>query len=93
MKLGLRFFSREMTASQRWVYGTATLYFIAVAAAMTWPVYALFSRVRPLVLGMPFGLFYLAVLVVVSFVVALALYLWEEWQGVFDEPDESGDAA
>ena len=79
-----RFQSSKLTPTQRRVYGAATFYFLAVAAAMMWPIYGLFSRVRPMLLGMPFSLFYLATLLVVSFVVALALYLWEERQGVFD---------
>lgn len=47
---------------------------------MMWPIYPYFSRVHPLMLGMPFGLFYLVCLLVLSFLVLLGVYLWEEHQ-------------
>lgn len=49
--------------------------------AMIWPVYPYFSRIEPMVLGMPFSLFYLIVVLVVSFLALITLFLWEEHQG------------
>ncbi len=65
----------------RRVHRAVVLYFIFVFAAMIWPIYPLFSRVRPLILGMPFSLFYLVVLLLVSFGVMLSLYFWEDRRG------------
>lgn len=95
MQLLPRFFSSRLTAAQRRIYRAATLYFLLVSVAMIWPVYPIFSTVRPLVLGMPFSLFYLAVLLVVSFSVGVALYRWEIRQGLFeaDRPTGRRDAA
>ena len=72
-----RFFASDLTPRERRVYVAATVYFLAATAAMIWPVYPLFSRVRPLILGMPLALAYLAAVLVVSFLVLLGLYLWE----------------
>ena len=59
------------------VYKVVVFYFIIVFAAMMWPIYPYFSRIRPMVLSIPFSLFYLVILIVASFLVLLALYLWE----------------
>ncbi len=56
-----------------------TVVFILIAfAALVWPIYGLFGNERPLLLGMPQSLFYVACWLVASFVVLLALYLHEE---------------
>lgn len=77
----LKLFGSHLSRRERRVYGAVAVFYAAAAAAVTWPVYALFSRARPLVLGIPFSLFYLACLVVASFVVLLALYRWESRNG------------
>ena len=59
------------------VYKIVILYFILIFAAMMWPIYPIFSRIRPMVLGIPFSLFYLVILIIASFLVLLSLYLWE----------------
>jgi TRAP-type C4-dicarboxylate transport system permease small subunit len=59
------------------VYKITVLYFIAAFAAMMWPIYPLFSRIRPMLLGIPFSLFYLVVIINLTFLVLLAVYLWE----------------
>jgi hypothetical protein len=46
-----------------------------------WPIYPLFNRIRPFVLGMPASLFYLLVLVFISFFSLFALYKWEDRRG------------
>lgn len=80
-----RFFSSKLTTVERRVYGAATAWFVLAAAAMLWPLVTPFARVRPLVLGMPFALFWLALILAVSFGVAVALYRWESRRGVLDE--------
>ncbi len=56
----------------------AILFFLVAFAALIWPIYPLFGHERPLVLGMPLSLFYVASWLVASFLVLLALYLHEE---------------
>ena len=76
------------------MYGAATAWFVLAAAAMVWPLITPFARVRPLVLGMPFALFWLALILVVSFGVAVALYRWESRRGALDQEalvDAPGD--
>ncbi len=81
----LRIFPSGQPAAERRVYAAVVVYFLAVAVALLWPVYSWFGAATPLVLGMPLSLFYLAAAVVVSFVVMLALYLWEARRGLHDE--------
>lgn len=83
-----RLFSGALGPRERRVYGAATLWFLVVSLAMSWPVYPLVSRVRPMVLGMPLSLFWLAALLVASFGVAVGLFLWELQRGALDRPDE-----
>jgi hypothetical protein len=51
-------------------------------------VVTLFSHARPLILGLPFFLFYLAVLLIASFLVLLWLFHWEERAGASSDPAE-----
>lgn len=76
-----RLFSTALSATERLVYGAVTLIFVATFFATMWPIYPFFSRIRPFVLGVPFSLFYLIVLVVLCFGSMLALYLWEDRKG------------
>lgn len=87
-----RFLSSGLTRRQRRVYLAATAWFLFVAAAVSWPLYTLFNRIRPLLLGMPASLFTLAVLVVGSFVVGVALLRWEIRQGLIEEPEAASGA-
>lgn len=73
-----RLFPSHLTPRQRRVYGAVLAFYLATTAGLVWPVYAEFAGVRPLVLGMPFSLFYVVVWVVASFLVLLGVYLWEE---------------
>jgi len=65
------------------------VFFVVVFLAMIWPLVTLFSHARPLIFGLPFFLFYLAVLLISSFLVLLSLYLWEERSGVSEELEDS----
>lgn len=80
-----RLFSSTLTRTQRRVYGAVLAWFVAALALMTWPATVPFARIAPRMLGMPFALFWLAALLVTSFLVALALFRWESREGWIDE--------
>ena len=63
--------------SRKLVYRLVIGYFIVAVLSTMWPIYPFFSRIRPLVLGMPFSLAYLVFLVVLSFLVLVSLFSWE----------------
>ena len=81
MSIKARIFSSTLSKVERRIYGAATVVFIGVFLATMWPIYPLFNRIRPFVLGMPASLFYLLVLVFVGFFSLLALYRWEDRRG------------
>lgn len=62
--------------------------FTLMLLAMVWPVVTLFSHATPLVFGLPFFLFYLSVLLLISFLVLLALFLWEGRSRASADPPE-----
>ncbi len=78
---GFRIFSSELDAKERRIYGVVTLVLVGTFFALQWPIYAWFSRIRPFVLGMPFSLFYILLLLLLCFFSLLALYLWEDSRG------------
>lgn len=84
----LRVFSSRLANRDRRIYGAVAVYFGVVFAAMLWPIYPLFSRARPILFGLPFSLFYLAVLLLLSFAVLGGLYLWEARRGRLDPGHE-----
>ena len=51
--------------------------FVALAA-LIWPVYAIVGGIEPRVLGVPFSLAYLVLVVGTVFTVMLCLFLWED---------------
>ena len=83
-----RLFSRRLEPRHRRVYRAVLGYFVVIFLAMIWPVVTLFSHARPLILGLPFFLFYLAILLVSSFLVLLSLFLWEGKTGSSSDPTE-----
>ena len=76
-----RFFATALSVKERLVYGGVTVVFIGTFLATMWPIYPLFNRIRPFVLGVPASLVYLVALVLVSFLTLLALYRWEDKRG------------
>ena len=66
-----------MSSKRAFVYKIVASFFVLVLGAMMWPIYPFFSRIHPMIFGMPFSLFYLIILITVSFLVLLGLYLWE----------------
>lgn len=76
-----RFFSSSLSVRERFVYGAVTVVFVGCFLATMWPMYTPFSRIRPLILGVPLSLAYLIGLVAVSFLTLLGLYTWERRRG------------
>lgn len=66
-----------MSTKRVFVHKVVAAFFVLVLAAMMWPIYPVFSRIQPMVLGIPFSLFYLILLITISFLVLLGLYLWD----------------
>jgi TRAP-type C4-dicarboxylate transport system permease small subunit len=87
--MGLRLFSSQLTPGQRRVYRSVLVFFVLIFIGMIWPVVTLFSHARPLIFGLPFFLFYLAVLLISSFLVLLGVFLWEERSGPREEVEDS----
>lgn len=84
-----KLFGSHLTPSHRRVYGGVLVFYLFAFAAMVWPLMKLFNHARPLILGMPASLFYVACLVMSSFLVQLALYLWEQKHGPGPPEDDS----
>lgn len=87
IQLGPRFVPRDLPPGPRRVYVAATIFFVAVFVALVWPVYPNFASVRPFVLGMPFSLVYVVILLLAAFGALLGLYLWEDRRGFHDPLD------
>lgn len=51
---------------------------LAAFLSVLWPVYSWFGSIEPIVLGIPFSLFYLVVVIATVFFVMLGLFVWEE---------------
>ncbi|MFH1762675.1 MAG: DUF3311 domain-containing protein [Gemmatimonadota bacterium] len=49
----------------------AALFFLLFVLAVTWPGMILFNRIHPLVLGLPFSMFWIALWVFCSFLVLI----------------------
>ncbi len=80
----MRIFSTLLPPAERRVYKAVTAFFVALFFAMIWPVYPVFSRIEPRLLGIPFALLYLIILLVLGFCVLLSLFLWEDRKGSLD---------
>ena len=53
-------------------------FYLVVTASVLWPVYPLFSGIRPMILGLPLSLAWVVLALVAGFLALLALYLTEE---------------
>lgn len=80
----LRVFSSKLSPRDRSIYKAATVFFLCAFIASLWPIYPFFSSIEPLILGIPFSLFYLIVLLVLVFSVLLAIYLRQVGRGELD---------
>lgn len=66
----------------RWVRRGAVLFFLLFVVAVTWPGMTAFNRVQPLILGLPFSMAWIALWVVLSFLMLLLVNLAEGGTGV-----------
>ncbi|MFV1987586.1 MAG: hypothetical protein ACC682_09895 [Gemmatimonadota bacterium] len=57
--------------------GAVAAFYVALFAALIWPIYPAFATIEPRVLSMPFSLAYVVGALILSFVVLLWLYLRE----------------
>ena len=69
------------------MYLAVTVFFVALFVGLVWPVYPVFATVRPFVLGIPFSLAYVVILLLAGFAALLGLYLWEGRRGLHDPLD------
>ncbi|MES1926216.1 hypothetical protein [Salinisphaera sp. T31B1] len=70
-----------MTAGRtRHVTRAYVLFVVAMFLLMLFPLYGIANRVFPLVLGLPFGLFWVVLLEVIAFVVLCGFYRYEYGQ-------------
>ena len=56
-------------------YRRLLLFFIIIFFATMWPVYPMFNRIRPFIFGIPFSLFYVFGLTLLSFTVLLVFHI------------------
>jgi hypothetical protein len=59
------------------VHRALLFFFLLLFVGTLWPIYTFFSRIYPMILGLPFSLFYQVVLVALAFSALLGVYLWE----------------
>jgi len=73
-------------ADRHGVYVAVAIFYALLFLAVIWPVYPLFARIEPRILGMPLSMAYVVAALLLSFAILLGLYLWEgAGRGV--EPD------
>ncbi len=66
----------------RFLTGT---YLVLMAVAVTWPGMVPFARIRPMVLGLPFGFFWVAAWIAVA---VLVLYLLDRVERRYRDEEE-----
>lgn len=72
-----RFLPSDLPPDARRIYGATVVFFAMTFVALVWPVYALFSGIRPRILGLPLSLAWVVAWVVAGFLVLAAVHLWE----------------
>jgi hypothetical protein len=77
----------------RAIYTAVVAFYVLLFFAVMWPIYPLFATIEPRILGMPHSLFYVVGALVLSFVVLLGLFHWEEARGLNAPIDGDGDGA
>jgi hypothetical protein len=63
--------NKRGAANARWARWGAAVFFVLFVLAVTWPGMIPFNRIHPLVLGLPFSMFWIALWVFCSFLVLL----------------------
>ena len=89
----IRLFSRRLDPRLRRLYRALLLFYFILTLALIWPPATLFAKVRPLILGMPFSLAAIALLILTSFSVLLVLFIWEGRTGHSCDPPDGVDRA
>lgn len=74
---GWDFFSDKTTPGERNRYLVHALIYTIGLLLVVWPLFAVFNRVEPYVLGMPFNMFWTGLSLVIVLVNTIALYRWE----------------
>lgn len=64
--------------TRRTVRRLAAIFMMVFLIAVTWPGFMLFNRVHPILLGLPFNLFCIAVFITLAMAVLFLLYRSEE---------------
>ncbi|MEE9245719.1 MAG: DUF3311 domain-containing protein [Gemmatimonadota bacterium] len=75
----------------RTVATLAVGYFLAMAIALTYPGYLPANRIRPLVFGLPFSLFWQMLWISGSIAVLGLVFAWEKRRRTRRERDERGE--
>lgn len=80
VKGGLVIFRENMdkTSKRRSVFWF--VYFLVCSLAQVWPIYLLANRVKPMIFGMPFSMFWVALWIVITFIGTLTKYN-QEYRG------------
>jgi polyferredoxin len=81
MERGVKLFPSRSSARHRRRRIAFLVVFVALTAALVWPVYPLFSGIRPLILGLPLSLAYIVIVLLLMFAAQIWLYLGEEERG------------
>ena len=74
-------FRRETPPNKRKIYTVFGLFFFVCFLAEILPMFSFANKVEPITLGMPFGMFWLTLLVAIQFLGLVALYCWEYRSG------------
>lgn len=74
---GWDFFSDQTTPGERRRYIAHGLVYAVGLVLVVWPVFTVFNRIEPYVLGMPFNMFWTGLSLVIVLVNTVLLYRWE----------------
>lgn len=83
---GLVFFRPGVSKARRQRRLAFLALYFTVAACLVWPIYPLFSGIRPMILGFPLSFAWVILALFVMFAALLALYMSEE-----GDPSEAPD--
>jgi hypothetical protein len=75
---GLDLFWQETSTRRRYRYLLHFGVYVGLLLTTIWPVFTVFNRVEPYVLGLPFNMFWVTVVLVLVTVNSLLLYRFDE---------------
>lgn len=73
----VRLFPEGMPRAVRVAYIGHLIYFIAILLGTVWPIYLIGNRVEPYVLGIPFSMFWIVLVLIASLGGLVHLYMFE----------------